>query len=202
MNSESKPKPNRHQRRRLAVQTRAGQAPVTEPTGNEKERLRKLEVTLEMMRVAFNRNHKAYASAIGAADGQFAVLRAVINDIHRDVRALREYIQDRLPPLANESNVIPGETAVTPLVTDEKTGDVSGGDISWEGYYAMYNEYQERLQAEEAAAKKAEAEASAAGAILAIDALPPTTEEIFGGDYGGGNRPVSESSAHTNGAPG
>jgi hypothetical protein len=126
----------------------------------------------------------------------------VINDIHRDVRALREYIQDRLPPLANESNVIPGETAVTPLVTDEKTGDVSGGDISWEGYYAMYNEYQERLQAEEAAAKKAEAEASAAGAILAIDALPPTTEEIFGGDYGSGNRPVSESSAHTNGAPG
>lgn len=50
---------------------------------DEKSRLVACERTLDAMREAFNVNHKSYAGAIGALDGHLAVMRAVVNDIHR-----------------------------------------------------------------------------------------------------------------------
>lgn len=50
----------------------------------QEQRLRSVELTVDGMRTAFNRNHKAYAEAIACLDGHFAVMRAVINDIYRN----------------------------------------------------------------------------------------------------------------------
>lgn len=47
-------------------------------------RLQSIGMMVDGMRRAFNKNHEAYTQAFGALDGHFSVLRAVINDIHRD----------------------------------------------------------------------------------------------------------------------
>ena len=42
-----------------------------------------LSTGFDSIRTAFNKNHLAYAQAIGAVDGHISVMRAVINDIQR-----------------------------------------------------------------------------------------------------------------------
>lgn len=114
--------------------------------------VKQLSVTVESLRVAFNRNHKAYAEAISSMDGHIAVLRAVINDIH-----LKSALVD------------------------------AQGNIDWDTYYGMYNEYLKN----QAEAESKPAEAAETSALVTAQSVDEVT---FGGDYGGGNRSVPEGS--------
>jgi hypothetical protein len=76
------------------------------------------------------------------------------------------------------------------VINDIQRGDVQvdpDGNVHWELYYRWYNE---ALQAEQES--KAE-EAKAEGSVLMTP--EEAEEEIFGGDYGGGNRQVPEGNA-------
>jgi hypothetical protein len=124
------------------------------PDSNNKhdtlDRVHSLELVTQSMRIAFNRNHKAYTDAIGAMDGHIAVIRVVLNDMSR------------------------GDT-----ITDAE------GNIDWDKYYAQYNEFVEKQEAEQA-------EARSATNTPVVESLPDT-EELFGGDFNGsGNRSVSQ----------
>ena len=55
------------------------------------QRVRQLDLVVDSMRTAFNRNHRAYSEALSAVDGHLAVLRAVINDLVRnEVTVIKE----------------------------------------------------------------------------------------------------------------
>lgn len=144
---------NRKQRRVLAKHQRKsgsaaeGVAAVAENAEKTLGDIQRLTTGLaqqqESLRQAFNQNHLAYSQAIGAVDGHIAVMRAVINAMHR--------------------------------------GDVdvdNSGNINWELYYGWYNEH---VQEEQKAA--AEASKQAGTQVSAEEA----DEEIFGGDYTGGD---------------
>lgn len=123
---------NRQQRRAVDRVKRKAK-PVKTPGADT--RIQQLESTVDALRRAFNKNHSAYASAISALDGHFAILRAVLNDVHRK---------------------------------EVQVG--VDGDIDWEAYYAMYNQYI-------ADQKKANKEQE--GAV--------PEEQVFGGDCGSGD---------------
>ena len=80
---------NRKTRRALEKHQRTG-AKANAKAVKPQQSLASLEATIgalktgfENVRVAFNKNHAAYAQALGAMDGHVAVMRAVINDVHR-----------------------------------------------------------------------------------------------------------------------
>ena len=183
MASDTLPKPNRQKRRVHDAQEKR-----KAPAVSDKVRLHQLEVVIEGLRLAFNKNHAAYAHAIGAMDGHIAVMRATLNDVQRDAHAVRQAVVKALSEGAAAPIQIPAETACTP-----------DGSIAWETYYTWYNQHLEQQRTEEAAAKPAES--SDDKSSLIVDSIP-THDEIFGGEYGSGNRPVSEGSAHANSTPG
>lgn len=168
----------------MAAKGVAGKDPP-ELEAAEKVRLRKLEIIVENIRLAFNKNHLAYTDAISMMDGHVSVLRAVINDVHRDVCSIREMVDNMIEDLYAKE-----EGQETLKVQKETTVDANG-EIDWDAYYEMFNKYLE----EERAKEKTPTEASPS-------MEPVTAVEIFGGDYGGGTRQVSEIGTHTNSAAG
>jgi hypothetical protein len=185
MDSNTPPKPNRQKRR---VHDAQEKRKVPAPVVSDKARIHQLEVVIEGLRLAFNKNHAAYAHAIGAMDGHIAVMRATLNDVQRDAHTVRQAVLKALSEGATTPIQIPTETACTP-----------DGSIAWETYYGWYNQHLEQQHAEEAAATAAESPDDKSS--LVVDSTT-THEEIFGGEYGSGNRQVSEGSAHANSAPG
>jgi len=122
-------------------------------------RLHQLEVTIEGMRLAFNKNHAAYAAALGAVDGHIAVLRSVLNELHTTLREVTTTLRQRGIAVSD------GPVVVIP------EGAENAGSIDWDTYYGWYNEYLKNSQKEEVAARQANG--------AAVEALP-SQEELFG----------------------
>lgn len=146
----------------LAAKIRTGQADVDD-LQESGSRIQKLDVLVDRMSVAFSKNHQAYVKAISALDGHVTVLRVVLNDLRRDLKATQTTLKAKGI-----------EVECVTMMSEE-------GDINWDEYYRCYNEYLKQQQQTSAPADS----------IIQPGDDP---EEVFGGDYGGGNRSVSESS--------
>lgn len=165
MNSSTKSKNRKptsnKQRKVLAAKIRTGQVDVDD-LQESGSRIQKLDVLVDRMSVAFSKNHQAYVKAISALDGHVTVLRVVLNDLRRDLKATQTTLKAKGI-----------EVECVTMMSEE-------GDINWDEYYRCYNEYLKQQQT-----------SAPADSIIIQPGDDP--EEVFGGDYGGGNRSVSES---------
>lgn len=123
---------------------------------------------VDKLGIAFEKNHRAYVSAISALDGHVQVLRATLNDVCRDlVQTTDALVQHGIP--------IPERVTVFVKEGVSASGGEITDSIDWAVYYSWYNQHVEQEKA--AAAEPTSAIVTPSEAAKA--------EEVFGGDYGG-----------------